>query len=64
MKDDLVVVDIWFAPDAGLCGQPKYCPISRFVFIPCYYLFTPKNLIKLPKNKKIILVDHMLVHEN
>ncbi len=45
-------------------GQPKYGRIPKSVFIPYYDLFTPENLAKLQKNKKIILVGHMGIHEN
>jgi len=63
-KDDFMVIDIRFAPDDGLWGQPKYGRIPKSVFIPYYNLFTPENLAKLNKDKKIILVGHMGVHEN
>ena len=58
-KDDFIVVDIRFVPDDGPWGQPKYGRIPEFVFIPYYDLFTPENLAKLQKEKKIILVGHM-----
>jgi len=63
-RNDFMVVDIRFAPDDGPWGQPKYGRIPESVFIPYYDLFTPGNLAKLQKNKKIILVGHMGVHEN
>jgi rhodanese-related sulfurtransferase len=63
-KDDFMVVDIRFAPDDGPWGQPKYGRIPESVFIPNYDLFTTENLAKLQKNKKIILVGHMGIHEN
>ena len=63
-KDDFMVVDIRFAPEDGRWGQPKYGRIPKSVFIPYYDLFTPGNLAKLNKDKKIILVGHMGVHEN
>lgn len=63
-KDDFMVVDIRFAPDDGPWGQPKYGRIPESIFIPYYNLFTPENLAKLQKNKKIILVGHMGIHEN
>lgn len=63
-KNDFMVVDIRFSPDDGQWGQPKYGRIPGSVFIPYYDLFEPKSLAKLQKNKKIILVDHMGVHEN
>jgi rhodanese-related sulfurtransferase len=63
-KDDFMVVDTRFAPDDGPWGQPKYGRIPESVFIPYYDLFTPENLAKLQKNKKIILDGHMGVHEN
>ncbi len=63
-KDDFMVVDIRFAPDDGPWGQPKYGRIPGSVFIPYYDLFTPENLATLQRNKKIILVGHMGVHEN
>lgn len=63
-KDDFMVVDIRFAPDDGPWGQPKYGRIPKSVFIPYYDLFAAENLAKLDKNKKIILVGHMGVHEN
>ena len=63
-NDDFMVVDVRFAPDDGPWGQPKYGRIPDSVFIPYYDLFTPENLARLNKNKKIILVGHMGVHEN
>jgi rhodanese-related sulfurtransferase len=63
-KDDFMVVDVRFAPDDGQWGEPKYGRIPGSLFIPYYDLFTTESLGKLPKNKKLILVGHMGVHEN
>jgi len=63
-KTDFLVVDIRFAPDDGPWGQPQYGRIPGSIFIPYTELFKPENLKKLPKDKKIILVGHMGVHEN
>jgi len=63
-KDDFLVVDVRFAPDDGPWGQPRYGRIPNSVFIPYYDLFDPENLARLSKDKKIILVGHMGVHEN
>lgn len=63
-KTDFLVVDIRFAPDDGPWGQPKYGRIPGSLHIPYYDLFKPENLKKLPKDKKLILVGHMNVHEN
>jgi rhodanese-related sulfurtransferase len=63
-RTDFLVVDIRYAPDDGPWGQPQYGRIPGSIFIPYTELFRPENLKKLPKNKKIILVGHMGVHEN
>ena len=63
-KADFLVVDLRFAPDDGPWGQPKYGRIPGSLYIPHYDLFKPENLKKLPKDKKLILVGHMGVHEN
>jgi rhodanese-related sulfurtransferase len=63
-KTDFLVVDLRFAPDDGPWGQPEYGRIPGSLHIPYYDLFKPENLKKLPKDKKLILVGHMGVHEN
>jgi len=63
-KTDFHVVDLRFAPDDGPWGQPQFGRIPGSVHIPHYDLFKPENLEKLPKDKKLILVGHMGVHEN
>lgn len=63
-KTDFLVLDIRVAPDDGPWGQPEYGRIPGSVFIPYSELFRPENLKKLPKDKKIVLVGHMGVHEN
>ncbi len=63
-KKDFLVVDVRFAPDDGPWGQPKYGRIPESLHIPYYDLFKAENLAKLPKDKKLVLVGHMNVHEN
>ena len=63
-KKDFLVVDIRFKPEEGSWGQPQYGRIPDSIFIPYTELFKPENLKKLPKDKKIILVGHMGIHEN
>ncbi|MBI5665866.1 MAG: rhodanese-like domain-containing protein [Nitrospirae bacterium] len=63
-RTDFLVVDIRLAPDDGPWGQPQYGRIPGSIYIPYTELFKPENLNKLPKDKKIILVSHMGVHEN
>ncbi len=63
-KADFLVVDLRFAPDDGPWGQPKFGRIPGSLHIPHYDLFKQENLAKLPKDKKLILVGHMGVHEN
>ena len=63
-RTDFMVIDLRFAPDDGTWGQPKYGRIPGSLHIPYYDLFKPEHLKKLPKDKKLILVGHMGVHEN
>ena len=63
-KDDFLVLDLRFAPDDGPWGQPEFGRIPGSLHIPYYDLFKAENLEKLPKDKKLILVGHMNVHEN
>ena len=63
-RNDFVVIDLRFAPDDGPWGQPRYGRIPGSVHIPHYDLFKQEHLATLPKDKKIILVGHMGVHEN
>ena len=63
-KTDFLVIDLRFEPDDGPWGQPKFGRIPGSLHIPYYDLFKPHNLEKLQKNKKLILVGHMGVHEN
>jgi rhodanese-related sulfurtransferase len=63
-KSDFLVVDLRFAPDDGPWGQPKFGRIPGSLHIPYYDLFKPENLKKLPRDKKLILVGHMGIHEN
>jgi len=62
-RSDFLVIDLRFAPDDGPWGQPKYGRIPGSLHIPHYDLFKPENLKKLPKEKKLILVGHMGVHD-
>jgi len=63
-RTDFLVVDIRLAPGDGPWGQPQYGHIPGSIYIPYTELFRPENLQKLPKDKKIILVGHMGVHES
>jgi rhodanese-related sulfurtransferase len=63
-KTDFLVLDLRFAPEDGAWGQPKYGRIPGSLHIPYYDLFKAENLARLPKDKKLILVGHMGVHEN
>ncbi len=63
-KKDFLVVDIRVAPDDGPWGQPRYGRIPGSLHLPYNDLFKAENLKKLPKDKKLILVGHMNVHEN
>ena len=63
-RTDFLVVDIRLAPGDGPWGQPRYGHIPGSIYIPYTELFRHENLQKLPKDKKIILVGHMGVHES
>jgi rhodanese-related sulfurtransferase len=63
-KTDFQVIDVRMPPDDGQWGRPEFGRIPGAIYIPYTELFRPENLKKLPKGKKLILVDHMGVYEN